>query len=635
MKKVISILILLSMLLGMTSAFASGDSSWIYTYRQFAEWINSSSEFAGLALDPEQFGEFAWPSEPTTLTASVGKTLNFSPHPSLGRGNWSVPSHITVNGVELVYGSTQGTLETAQLTIAGAWNGEVLAHQNFTLTGSVQGDVSISGDAAFDLAGEVDGNLTLSKAKAKVDLTKVKHLHIYEPCEISGNLKAESLSFGGYLGVEHTLTIQSGSIVEITGENGSHGSTEEMIIVESGATLTLYEDTYANITVKKGGILNLKMRDGGMFSLINAHLNIEEGGLVNAYRGISVHYSEYYGDKNGKITGSGTICFWKPQFEGQKYGYVYFNDATDEGEKEYLVNDGNVPRVDATVIFTTAVCEHERGENPWISYEGYHTYLCSKCGNEIDGGLHSYHSANVVVTTSGSIYTCKQCGYVKNSGVFWGIKKGVLSIQGVGDIPYISTKKAPWYEKRESIREIVIGEGVTSIETAFADCTNLTTVRIPSSMTYLSAQMFKGCSGLQRVELPAGLVNVGMGAFDGCAALTDVYFGGTEEEWNDVVKSGKNDALTNATVHFNTPMLSVTAEKTETQTTVRVIPSNLASGTALLLGCYQNGVLTDVQIKVYQGTEETFAVTEPYDSIKVMAWENTSDMKAVCTSVIR
>ncbi len=634
MKKIVSILVLLCMILGIPSAFASGDEYWIYTYKGFADWMHASSTIAGLCIDPENFGEFAWPSETTTLTAIVDKNLTFSPHPSLGRGNWSVPSHVTVNGVELVYGSTQGSLETAQLTIAGAWNGDVKAHKNFTLTGSVQGDVSVSGDSTFDLSGEIDGNLTMSNAAARVDLSKVKNLHIYEPCEISGNLKAEGLSFGGYLGVEHTLTIQSGSVVEITGgDSGSQG--EELIVVESGATLTLYDDTYANITVKNGGVLNLNVRGGGCFDLINAHLNIEKGGLVNAYGGIMVHYSEYYGDKNGKIMGSGTICFWNPAEEYlPKYYYVY---QDSEGETEYTTNDGNVPRVDATVIFTSAVCEHERGDNPWISYEEYHTYICSKCNREIDGGLHSFNGADVVVTAGGSIYTCKQCGYVKNSGVFWGIKNGVLSIQGNGDIPYFNggTKKTPWYDKRESIKEIVIGEGVTGINSAFADCTSLTSVRIPSSMTYLSGQMFKGCSGIKRVEMPAGLENVSTGAFDGCTALTEVYFGGTQEQWEDVRIGSKNDALKNATVHFNTPMLGVTAQKGENQTTVTITPSNLEVGTVVLLGCYQKGVLTDIQKMQYQGEALTFPVTEAYDTIKVMAWADVDHMRSACTSVIQ
>ncbi len=634
MKKIISVLVALSILLGMTSAFASGDSSWIYTYNEFVEWINASSTIAGLCIDPENFGEFAWPSEATTLTASVSKTLNFSPHPSIGRGNWTVPSHMTINGVELVYGSTQGSLETAQLTIAGSWNGDVKAHKNFTLTGSAQGNVSISGDSAFDLAGEIDGNVTMSNASATVDLTKVKNLHIYEPCEISGSLKAEGLSFGGYLDAEHTLTIQRGSNVEIT-EERSGGQGEEMIIVENGAVLTLYDGTYANITVKNGGVLNLKVIGGGYFPLINAHLNIEDGGLVNAYGGIMVNYSDYYGDKNGKITGSGTVCFWNTAEEYlPKYYYMY---GDSEGETEYATNDGNVPRVDATVKFTSALCEHERGENPWISYEEYHTYLCSKCNREIDGGLHSFNSADIIVTTSGSTYTCKQCGYVKTSGVFWEIKNGALSIQGVGEIPYFNggTKKTPWYDQRESIQRIVIGDGVTSIASAFADCTNLDSVQISGSMTYLPAQMLKGCSSLKYVELPAGLENINTGAFDGCTALTDIYFGGTQEQWENVRIGNKNDALSDATVHVNTPMLSITAEKTDTQTTVTVTPSNLKVGTVVLLGCYQKGVLTEVQKLPYQGEALTFPVTKAFDTLKAMAWEDIVDIRAACTSIIR
>ena len=55
------------------------------------------------------------------------------------------------------------------------------------------------------------------------------------------------------------------------------------------------------------------------------------------------------------------------------------------------------------------------------------------------------------------------------------------------------------------------------------------------------------------VSLPATIEEIGRRAFNGCASLTDVYYDGTEEEWNEISISTGNDVIENATKHFNAP----------------------------------------------------------------------------------
>ena len=40
-------------------------------------------------------------------------------------------------------------------------------------------------------------------------------------------------------------------------------------------------------------------------------------------------------------------------------------------------------------------------------------------------------------------------------------------------------------------------------------------------------------------------------AFDECTNLTDVYYSGTEEQWNTIEIGSWNTPLKNATIHFN------------------------------------------------------------------------------------
>lgn len=59
---------------------------------------------------------------------------------------------------------------------------------------------------------------------------------------------------------------------------------------------------------------------------------------------------------------------------------------------------------------------------------------------------------------------------------------------------------------------------------AFFQCTTLTEIRIPASVTELPRNAFKGCTALTRVEGCEGLVTVGWDAFRDCAALTEFPF---------------------------------------------------------------------------------------------------------------
>lgn len=62
------------------------------------------------------------------------------------------------------------------------------------------------------------------------------------------------------------------------------------------------------------------------------------------------------------------------------------------------------------------------------------------------------------------------------------------------------------YYKRENLKEVIVPEGITSIESeAFLDCTSLTTVTIPGSLHRIEFNAFIGCTALQKIILPSSL----------------------------------------------------------------------------------------------------------------------------------
>ncbi|MBQ8575300.1 MAG: leucine-rich repeat protein [Clostridia bacterium] len=87
---------------------------------------------------------------------------------------------------------------------------------------------------------------------------------------------------------------------------------------------------------------------------------------------------------------------------------------------------------------------------------------------------------------------------------------------------------------------------------AFGFNKNLTKISIPEGVTEITTEAFYECVNLTNVTIPNSITNINMYAFEGCNNLADVYYNGTQAQWNKInIKEG-NDPLINATMHFNT-----------------------------------------------------------------------------------
>lgn len=58
---------------------------------------------------------------------------------------------------------------------------------------------------------------------------------------------------------------------------------------------------------------------------------------------------------------------------------------------------------------------------------------------------------------------------------------------------------------------------------AFSDCSSLTSLTLPSSVTSIGGHAFEKCSGLTSLTLPSSVTSIGSSAFEGCSGLTSVY----------------------------------------------------------------------------------------------------------------
>ena len=76
--------------------------------------------------------------------------------------------------------------------------------------------------------------------------------------------------------------------------------------------------------------------------------------------------------------------------------------------------------------------------------------------------------------------------------------------------------------------------------------------RIPDSVTSIGCKAFFSCTNLSSITIPDSVTSIEDVAFSDCQSLTDVYYTGTEEQWNAIsIEYEFNESLMNATIHYN------------------------------------------------------------------------------------
>ncbi len=96
-----------------------------------------------------------------------------------------------------------------------------------------------------------------------------------------------------------------------------------------------------------------------------------------------------------------------------------------------------------------------------------------------------------------------------------------------------------------------IPDSVTSVgDSAFHDCTSLTSVTIGDSVTTIGEDAFYSCDALTSVTIGDSVTTIGEYAFARCDSLKTVHYHGTEEDKAAIDINSYNDDLTSATWHY-------------------------------------------------------------------------------------
>ena len=136
---------------------------------------------------------------------------------------------------------------------------------------------------------------------------------------------------------------------------------------------------------------------------------------------------------------------------------------------------------------------------------------------------------------------------------------GTLIISGTGEIEdFNSDSTEAWKAYKDTIVTVSINSGITLIGTyAFSDCSCLASITIPDSVMGISKMAFHGCNSLKSISIPDSIINICDYSFDNCEKLNDIYYGGTQGQWNQIDIGTNNDELFSATIHFESTHVTI------------------------------------------------------------------------------
>ena len=212
------------------------------------------------------------------------------------------------------------------------------------------------------------------------------------------------------------------------------------------------------------------------------------------------------------------------------------------------------------------------------------------------------------------------------------------SVKSIGDMAFTEC---------DDLHTLDLGQGVTTIgSTAFSGAYSLDTMVLPTSLQNIKGEAFS-CGGLKslalpegttvidngafrsneqltKLYLPASVTAVNYAAFRGCSGLTDVYYGGTQAQWeaveinnvNDDPYRGNNEYLLAANIHYEHSHSFGSATVTRQAT------------------CKQKGVKTFLCSDCNGAKQETFTAGHKWDNGKVTPAKCTENGKTVYTCTV-
>ena len=190
-----------------------------------------------------------------------------------------------------------------------------------------------------------------------------------------------------------------------------------------------------------------------------------------------------------------------------------------------LDKDGN-PLPDATVTcsaLTDTLTTDNEGKVSFFAPNGEYTLNIESNDLKADRKLTVHSSKkemSVRLTPPPKVVASGKCG----DDITWQLDEaGTLTISGTGEMYNYYGGYGPWDESKQSVKQIIIGEGVKSIgERAFCYCSELESVSLPDSIVEINEEAFYSCGELKSIVIPDQVESIADQTFGRCYNLVDI-----------------------------------------------------------------------------------------------------------------
>ena len=159
---------------------------------------------------------------------------------------------------------------------------------------------------------------------------------------------------------------------------------------------------------------------------------------------------------------------------------------------------------------------------------------------------------------------------------------------------------------------------------AFRECSSLTSITIPNSVTSIGSSAFSGCNGLTSITIPNSVTSIGGDVFGGCSSLISIVVA----QYNSRFDSRNN---CNAIIYTATNTLEIGCKTTTIPNTITTIGEEAFSGCSGLTSITIPNSITSIGVGAFAYCSDLSSITIPNSvtSIGGSAFEGCSALTSI------